>query len=153
MTTPADFVIDPPWARRPGRVGGVLFAGYRLHYGHPEGTETADIVWRWLTDDADPFEGCVARTPSGELIGLIHFRALPRPLSGKRGGYIDDAFVAEHYRGRGVADALFHAVAEIRRQRNWSDIRWITSEDNARARAFYDRIANLTAMRIYEIKL
>ncbi len=110
-------------------------------------------MWSWLIDGANPFEGRVARTPSGEPIGLIHFRALPRPLEGKTGGYIDDAFVAEHCRGSGVADALFDAVAEIGRERGWSDIRWITSEDNARARAFYDRIANLTAMRTYEIKL
>ncbi len=100
----------------------------------------------------DPFEGRVAHL-SGELVGLIHFRALPRPLNGKRGGYIDDAFVAEHCRGTGVAGALFDAVADVGRDRGWSDIRWITSEDNARGRAFYDRIADLTAMRTYEIKL
>jgi ribosomal protein S18 acetylase RimI-like enzyme len=152
MAKLAEFVIDSP---QPGdRSGwGVLFKGYRQHYGRPDNPEIADTVWSWLIDGANPFEGCVARTQAGGPIGLIHFRALPRPLAGKIGGYIDDAFVAEEFRGRGVADALFDAVAEIGRERGWSDIRWITSDDNARARAFYDRIANLTAMRTYEIKL
>jgi ribosomal protein S18 acetylase RimI-like enzyme len=152
VTAQPEFTIDTP--RDADRTGwGVLYAGYRAHYGRAEDGAVADTVWAWLNDVQEAFEGRVARTVSGEVVGLVHFRALPRPLDGRRGGYIDDIFVAEHCRGGGVADALVGAVAEIGRARGWADIRWITAEDNARARGFYDRIATVTAMRTYEIKL
>ncbi len=41
----------------------------------------------------------------------------------------------------------------IGRERGWSDVRWITSDDNSRARGFYDRIGRRTMMLTYEIRL
>jgi len=130
-----------------------LYTGYRAHYGRAPDAVAAATVWSWIHAPREAFDGRIIRTTAGDVIGMIHFRDVPRPLAGQPGGYIDDIFVAETHRGTGVAEALVDAVAVIGRERGWSDIRWITSEDNARARTFYDRIANLTAMRTYEIKL
>ncbi len=64
----------------------------------------------------------MARAGDGEVIGLIHFRAVPRPLHGAIGGYVDDMFVAEIARGTGIAEALIEAVKGIGRERGWSDV-------------------------------
>jgi GNAT superfamily N-acetyltransferase len=56
-------------------------------------------------------------------------------------------------RGKRVADALIAAIAEEGRRKGWSVIRWITAEDNHRARAVYDRVAKLTPWRTYDIPL
>ena len=75
------------------------------------------------------------------------------PLSATTGGYLDDLFVDPQMRGKRVADALIAAIAEEGRRRGWSVIRWITAEDNHRARATYDRVAKLTPWRTYDIPL
>ena len=41
----------------------------------------------------------------------------------------------------------------IGHERGWSDVRWITSDDNYRARGFYDRVGRRTMMLTYEIRL
>ncbi len=130
-----------------------LYQGYRLHYRQPPDPRAADTVWAWITADGAPLEGRVARDRDGGVVGLIHFRAVPRPLHGATGGYADDMFVAETARGSGLAGALIEAVKSIGRERGWSDIRWITSDDNYRARGFYDRIGRRTMMLTYEIPL
>ena len=56
-------------------------------------------------------------------------------------------------RGHRVADALIAAVADAGRKRGWSVIRWITHDNNYRGRAVYDRVANLTPWRTYDIPL
>ena len=43
-------------------------------------------------------------------------------------------------------------LAEIGRAKGWASIRWITAEDNYRARSFYDRIS-ADRLLTYEMKL
>ena len=48
---------------------------------------------------------------------------------------------------------LLKTFTDIGRSRGWTVIRWITAEDNARARKVYDRLATKTAWVTYDIKL
>ncbi len=134
MTDDVPIIAPPVAADRPG--WEALYQGYRRHYRQPPDSRAADTVWTWITRDNEPLEGRV-----------------PRPLQGAIGGYVDDMFVAETARGTGIAEALIETVTEIGRERGWSDIRWITSDDNYRARGFYDRIGRRTMMLTYEIRL
>lgn len=129
-----------------------LYAGYAEFYGVRQTPEMRDKVWGWLHDPAHEIEGFVAEGEGG-LVGLAHFRAFSRPLSATVGGFLDDLFVDPQARGSGAAQALIDAVAEEGRQRGWSVIRWITAQDNARARAVYDRLAAETPWVTYDIKL
>ena len=151
MTGQGPIIAPPVAADRPG--WEALYQGYRRHYGQPPDRPAADTVWAWITGDDAPLEGRVARDRDGEVVGLIHFRAVPRPLHGATGGYVDDMFVAEAARGSGLAEALIEAVKGIGRERGWFDVRWITSDDNYRARGFYDRVGRRTMMLTYEIRL
>lgn len=144
-------IAVPTDADRPG--WETLYVGYRHHYKRGPDPKAADTVWSWITDPDGPVFGRVAKTPDGRVVGMIHFREIPRPFGGVFGGYIDDIFVAEDARGTGVAEALVDTVTELGRARDWSEIRWITSDDNYRARAFYDRIATRSMWLTYEIKL
>jgi hypothetical protein len=40
---------------------------------------------------------------------------------------------------------------EIAKERGWGKIRWITADDNYRARTLYDRVAVKTAWNTYEV--
>jgi GNAT superfamily N-acetyltransferase len=109
-------------------------------------------VWGWLLDAGHTTEGLVAEV-DGKLLGLVHFRPFARPLSASIGGFLDDLFVDPAARGSGAAAALIEALAAEGRKRGWTVIRWITAEDNYRARALYDQLAEKTRWATYDLKL
>ena len=74
-------------------------------------------------------------------------------MAAATGGFLDDLFVDPAHRGSGAARALIDAVAAEGRQRGWTVIRWITAEDNYRARGLYDQMADRTKWVTYDIKL
>jgi len=86
--------------------------------------------YRWLAEREgfEPTAVLLTRSPKFQ-------KKLPRPLA-------EDA-----------ARALIEAVADEGRRRDWRLIRWITAEDNARARALYDKLAEATHWKTYDIKL
>lgn len=130
-----------------------LYRGYADFYRVTQTEAMRDRVWGWLHDPAHPTEGLVAQAGDGGLIGLAHFRPFARPLSATTGGFLDDLFVDPAARGSGAAEALIRAVADLGRARGWSVIRWITAEDNYRARGLYDRLAERTRWLTYDIRL
>lgn len=146
----ADIVIAPPraqdfadWRR--------LFEGYATFYKMPMTDQIAGAVWQWLLDPVHTLEALLAREGDGRVLGLAHFRAMPRPLTGSTAGFLDDLFVDPAWRGRRVADRLIAAVAALGRERGWTLIRWITADDNYRARGVYDRLAKRTLWITYQL--
>ena len=129
-----------------------LYQGYAAFYRVDQTEAMRDRVWGWLHDPAHETEGLVAEK-DGQLIGLAHFRAFARPLSASTGGFLDDLFVGPEARGSGAAEALIKALSDEGRARGWTVIRWITAEDNYRARSLYDRLAEKTRWATYDIKL
>jgi ribosomal protein S18 acetylase RimI-like enzyme len=132
----------PDWER--------LYAGYAAFYKVEQTAEMRATVWRWIFDEDNELEALIAADASGRAVGLAHFRAMLRAVVA---GFLDDLFVEPGLRGSGVAQALMNALAEIGRANGWASIRWITAEDNYRARSFYDRISARTVFLTYEMKL
>ncbi len=130
-----------------------LYEGYATFYKMPMNDDIAQRVWTWLLDPHFPLDALVARRGDGRLVGLAHFRAIPRPLTGSIAGFLDDLFVEPEMRGRGVVDRLFEALAALGRERGWGLIRWITADNNYRARSVYDRVAKRTMWITYQMDL
>ena len=128
-----------------------LYDAYARFYKVTTGDAVAGAVWSWLHDPDHPLNGLVAADGGGGLVGLCHYRPMPSPLRGRDIGFIDDLFVDPSRRGGGIGAALIDRVVAVAREEGWPKVRWITAEDNARARALYDRVAGLTAWRTYEI--
>lgn len=132
----------PAWER--------LYRGYAAFYQVPMEEAVLDATWRWLMDPQRRVEGLVA-LQRGELVGLAHFRAFPEPLLGQELGFLDDLFVPPAHRGQGTGRKLIEAVAAIARERGWPVLRWITAEDNAHARRFYNQMAHATPWVTYDL--
>ncbi len=128
-----------------------LYAGYAEFYKVSQTQEMRDRVWGWIHDTGHSTEALVSEH-DGRLVGLAHFRPFARPLAASTGGYLDDLFVDPAARGSGAAEALIEAVAEEARKRSWTVIRWITAENNFRARALYERLADRTSWTTYDLK-
>ncbi len=127
-----------------------LYRGYATFYKRELTVAHAETVWGWLQDPGHEMEGRLALV-DGRPVGLAHFRRMPSPLRGADIGFLDDLFVDPEVRAGGVGRALIEAVAEIARERGWSVVRWLTADDNYRARTLYDRLAVKTTWNLYEL--
>ena len=83
--------------------------------------------------------------------GIAHFRPFARPLAASTGCYLDDLFVDPQARGSGAVDALLTELRRVALARGWSVVRWITADDNHRARSVYDRYAERTMWITYDM--
>ncbi|MGW1177368.1 N-acetyltransferase family protein [Kitasatospora sp. NPDC002543] len=128
-----------------------LFRGYCEFYRVAIPEEKAELVWSWLMDPGHELAGLLARDGDGRPVGLAHYRPFARPLHGAVGCFLDDLFVAPEVRGGGAVDALLGRLREIAAERGWVTVRWITSEDNYRARGKYDQVATRTRFITYDM--
>lgn len=128
-----------------------LYAGYAEFYRVQQTAAMRETVWGWINDPLHEVECLLALNDSGEPVGFAHFRAFARPLAASTGGFLDDLFVEEDARGSGAALALLEGLEEIAHERGWSVVRWITADDNYRARGLYDRVATRTPWLTYDL--
>ena len=127
-----------------------LYGGYLDFYKTRITEDQLEEGWSWLCDDAHKVRGLVADGPRG-VIGLAHYPEFSRPSSASRGGFLDDLFVDPAARGTGASEALLSMLRAIGAQRGWTVIRWITANDNYRARAKYDYEAQRTSWIMYDM--
>lgn len=130
-----------------------LYKAYATFYKMPMTEQTLDTVWSWIHDEGNPFWCRLARQDDGKPIGLMHFREMPSPLRGCLMGFLDDLFVEPDARGHGAVTALFDDLTEHGRDRGWPSVRWITADDNYRARAVYDRLSHKTQWNTYQLDI
>ena len=128
-----------------------LYADYARFYRSEQSEEQAERTWGWLLEPAHEVEGLVVVDEDGRVAGLAHVRPFARPLSATVGGFLDDLYVDEPARGTGAVDALLRALGTRAAECGWSVVRWITAEDNARARAKYDQVAEPTRWVTYDM--
>ena len=128
-----------------------LYAAYARSYRVAQSDEQAERVWGWLLDPDHEVSGLVAVDRAGRIGGLAHVRPFARPLSATVGGFLDDLHVDERVRGTGAADALLGALQDLAAERGWSVVRWITADDNYRARGKYDQVAARTSWVTYDM--
>ena len=129
----------------------ILYHGYAEFYRVPMNDEILETVWGWIQDADNPFFGLVAKNDSGDCIGFMHCRQMPSPLRGALVGFLDDLFISPDARGQGVVEILYEALNQLGTEQGWPFIRWITAEDNDRARAVYDKLSDKTHWVTYQM--
>jgi len=128
-----------------------LYQDYAAFYKVTQTSEMRATVWDWLHDPQHESSALVAEQ-GGKLIGLAHYRGFARPLSATRGLFLDDLFVDPEARGSGGAKMLLVELRAIARVKGYSVIRWITADNNYRARGLYDQMADRTGWITYDLK-
>jgi GNAT superfamily N-acetyltransferase len=130
------------WARH--------FRAYREFYRLPADEQVVDRVWEWIGDDRSEVNALVALV-DGRIAGIAHYRAFARPSTGTTGLYLDDLYTDEGARGAGVGRALIRTLEQLAEREGHTVLRWITAEDNARARRLYDSVAGATRWVTYDL--
>jgi GNAT superfamily N-acetyltransferase len=127
-----------------------LARGYNDFYETVWPEEVYDRVWRRLLAARD-VHGLGARL-EGRLVGIAHY-LLHANVWRDDVCYLQDLFVDDTVRGRGVARALIDAVADAARRQGASRYYWQTKKDNARARTLYDKVAAFRGFIRYDYPL
>jgi len=128
-----------------------LYKGYADFYKVEINSKIIGTVWSWLHDKNHEINGLVYETDKN-IVALAHYRRIPRPLKGNYIGFLDDLFVDPKYRGKRIAEELINELKKISKIKRWDLIRWITHDDNLRAKKLYDRVAQKTSWDLYELK-
>ena len=128
-----------------------LYKGYANFYKSPINVIILDTVWSWLMDKNHEVKGIVYEI-DGNLTALAHYRAMPRPLKGKYIGFLDDLYVDPAYRNQKIGQKLMNEIKVISRSEKWDLVRWITRQDNIKAKSLYDKISEKTNWDVYEMK-
>jgi len=127
-----------------------LAVGYNTFYERTYPDLTYDTTWRRLMEGRE-LHGLAARL-DGRVIGLAHY-LFHASVWYERTCYLADLFVDETVRGQGAARKLIEAVAAAARAGGAERYYWQTRQDNARARALYDRVARHTGFIRYDYPL
>lgn len=131
-----------------------LYYGYAAFYKVAMDEKILRTLWDWINDPDHEINCLLAFVgDSNEPCGLAHVRRMPSPLRGAEVGFLDDLFVDPGARGHKVGKALFAALEEHGREKGWPLIRWITADDNYRARGLYDQLSKKTMWNTYQMDI
>jgi GNAT superfamily N-acetyltransferase len=128
----------------------VLARGYKAFYETKIPDARYEETWQSLMA-GERVHGLAARL-EGRMVGIAHYLFHAQSWSADA-CYLQDLFTAQEARGRGVATALIEQVAAAARARGAAKYYWLTKEDNAQARALYDRIARFKGFLRYDYPL
>jgi GNAT superfamily N-acetyltransferase len=130
------------------RVGWeVLARGYKDFYETVVPAEGYEQTWRRLLSGAD-LHG-IGAWLDGRLVGIAHY-LFHATFWSSDACYLQDLFVDEATRGRGVARALIEQVSLAARARGSARLYWTTRQDNTTARALYDKVAEFRGFIRYD---
>jgi GNAT superfamily N-acetyltransferase len=87
-----------------------------------------------------PYAECLLAEVDGAAAGFALYFHNFSTFVGKPGLYLEDIYVAPHYRGNGVGLAFFRALARIAVARDCGRMEWSVLNWNERAIAFYRRL-------------
>ena len=128
-----------------------LYNGYANFYKVPMNRIILDTLWNWIHDKNHIVNG-VCYELEDKIVGIAHYRTMPRPIKGEYIGFLDDLYVDPNYRGQKIAQKIINYLKTLSKDNNWSGIRWITHSSNNNAKKLYDKIADNTGFELYELK-
>jgi len=127
-----------------------LARGYKAFYETDVSDAGYGEAWNRLLA-RDGVYGLGAKT-QGRLVGIAHY-LFHTSTWARTACYLQDLFVTPEKRGEGVARALIEAVANAARAKGAERYYWLTQEQNAVARALYDKVGQYHGFIRYDYPL
>ncbi|MCJ8142773.1 GNAT family N-acetyltransferase [Ancylobacter sp. A5.8] len=117
-----------------------LWQGYQRFYEVELPEAVTATTWARLLDPREPVWGALA-VEGDAALGLVHYIFHRSTWSEGAVCYLNDLFVADAARGRGLARQLIEHVYEAAQLAGCAKVYWLTHETNATAQALYDKVA------------
>ena len=128
-----------------------LWIGYLAFYKTDVPEEVTAFTWARILDPSSRVSMRVAEE-GGKLLGFAihHYHDSTWDIAPE--GDLEDLYVDEDIRGKGVGRALVDDLVTISKRHGWRGIYWHTNEDNARARKLYDSYVQSDGHIRYRLK-
>lgn len=128
-----------------------LWRGYVIFYESTLPDAMSELTWRRFHDPAEPMH-VLAAYENGAMVGFATFIFHRSTWARHHYCYLEDLFVDESQRGKGVARKLIEAVRAAARDKSCERLYWQTRAGNKTAQALYDRLAEKTDFIQYRMK-
>ena len=92
-----------------------------------------------LASPTPPFEALIAES-AGEAVGFALYYANYSTWTGRIGVYLEDLFVPEEHRGRGIGTALLGELARITLDRGGARLDWQVLDWNEPSIGYYESV-------------
>ena len=115
-----------------------LFDSYRQFYGQPADPEACLRFMQQRMEQGDARQ-LVAQDPEGSLLGFVQLYPLWSSVRMKPLWLLNDLYVAESSRSKGVGSALLEAAKTMALQTGACGLSLETSPDNRKAKSLYER--------------
>ncbi len=102
-------------------------------------SEKVTITLEQMMADANIFQGFVAEADNKDIIGFATFYFTYYSWSGK-GMYLDDLYVTEAYRNKGIGKMLLEKVIDLAKNSHCKKARWQVSKWNTNGIDFYKKM-------------
>ena len=123
-----------------------LWRQYLIYYKSEDfSTELTELLWQRIHSLENPINCLVAKDLNTEcMLGFTHFSPQITTWQKEPECYLEDLFVLDETRGKGVGQLLINAVVDHAKEKGWRDVYWQTQFDNKPARGLYDKITGGT---------
>jgi GNAT superfamily N-acetyltransferase len=128
-----------------------LWAGYLAFYETELSDEVTAFTWARILDAGSRVSMRVA-VEDEDMLGFAihHYHDSTWDIAPE--GYLEDLFVDETIRGKGVGRALIDDLVKISKRNGWRGIYWHTDQENVRARKLYDTYIETDGHIRYRLK-
>jgi GNAT superfamily N-acetyltransferase len=114
--------------------------------------EITEVTWARLIEPEFPVSGLGAW--AGErLSGICHYVIHPTTGSIEPVCYMQDLFVENSMRRKGIAGALVKELEKRGQEQGWKRIYWLAEEQNEAARRLYNNIGVKISFNLYVLPL
>lgn len=111
--------------------------GLAQYEREPNAVEVTAAQIRAQMESVDPPFECLLAEFDAEAVAFALFFRNYSTWRGRPGLYLEDIFVREEYRGRGIGGALIRRLAQIALERGCARIEWAVLNWNTPAQSFY----------------
>lgn len=118
----------------------MLWKAYQRFYKVTLNDELSKLSFTRLVS-GDKTMGCFVYGSEQKLIGFVHYIFHKSTWSEGDSCYLQDLFVDDHSRSKGIGKALIEAVYAEAKNQQCAKVYWLTHESNSTARILYDAVA------------
>ena len=119
-------------------------------YGTELPDEVTNATWENIHQEDYPVNALGAYIDN-QMVAFVTFTYHRSTWSTGYYCYLEDLFVGEQARRKGIAEALIKGVDQVRKDYGATRLYWMTQGGNESARRVYDRLADITDFVQYRV--
>jgi len=116
-----------------------LWQAYNDFYEASVPPSVTSATWQRIMSPDSPI-GCIVAEAGGEVAGFANFVSGPYTWSDRPHCLLEDLYVRPEFRSFGIGRQLIEALVKRAKSAGWTEVYWITKEDNFRARRLYESL-------------